>query len=95
MPPSRTMRFEPRPMVVTGISRGRADRTIGEIVLVGRGKQGLSRTADPKPGRVRNRRVGDEASAQLGRPRLHLVDKIGASAKRQALSSAASSPGSA
>ena len=30
-------------------------KDIGEIVLVGRGKQGLSRTADPKPGRLRYR----------------------------------------
>ena len=48
---------------------------IGEIILVGRGKKRLSRTADPEPGRLRDRSVGDEASAQLGRQRLHLVDK--------------------
>ncbi len=46
---------------------------IGEIVLVGRGKQGLRRTADPEPGRLRDASVGCEASAQLGRPRLDLV----------------------
>ncbi len=50
---------------------------IGEIVLVGRRKQSLGRTADPKPGRFRNRRVGDEPPAQAGRPRLHLADKLG------------------
>ena len=71
---------------------------IGEVVLVGRGKQDLRGAADPKPRRLGDRGVGDEASAQPRRARLQFADDVGKAhepAPLYALSSAASSPGSA
>ncbi len=42
---------------------------IGEVVLVGRREQNLGRPADAKPGERRERRVGGQAAAQVGRER--------------------------
>ena len=56
MPASRTRRFEPTPMTVTGM----LDRVLQgrrKVVGVRRLEQKLGRTADPEPGEGRQRRI--------------------------------------
>ena len=64
-PPSRTIRLEPSPMTVTGISAGRLAQEIGEVGLVLRHEQNLRRPADAEPGQLRERLVGQQPPAQV------------------------------
>ena len=65
-PPSRTIRFEPSPITLTGTAAGSRDEKIGEIVLVRRREQHLGRPADAEPGDLRERSAREQAPAQLG-----------------------------
>ena len=73
-PPSRTIRLEPRPMTVTGISAGRLAQKIGQIVFVLRHEQNLRRAADAEPGQLGERLVGQQPPAQFR----HFCFQIGA-----------------
>ena len=64
-PPSRTIRLEPRPITVTGMSRADARKKIREVRLVLRHEQHLRRPADAKPGR--QRRPAARFAAAAGR----------------------------
>ncbi len=66
MPPSRTSRFEPSPMMVTGMSAGVRLQEIGKVGLVGRRIEHFRRAARPEPGEVLERRLGLQPPAQLG-----------------------------
>ena len=65
-PPSRTIRLEPRPITVTGISAGRLREEIREVVLVLRHEQHLRRPADAKPGEL-GAAAGWRAGGRAGR----------------------------
>ncbi len=60
-PPSRTIRLEPRPTTVTGMSAGRLREEIREVRLVLRHEQHLRRPADAEPGQRRQRLVRQAA----------------------------------
>ena len=96
IPPSRTIRIRAEAdRRHRNLERKRAQK-VGQVLLVGRREEALGWAADSKPGRLGNRRIGREASAQLWRKRLHFSYDVGkAHASFHALSSAASSPGSA
>ena len=66
-PPSRTIRLEPRPTTVTGMSAGKRAEEIREIGLVLRHEQHLRRTADAEPGQFGERLVRQQPPAQLRR----------------------------
>ena len=76
-PPSRTIRLEPSPITVTGISAGRSRQEIGEIGLVLGHEQHLRRPADAEPGQLGERLVGQQPAAQLRQARFQLGDQIG------------------
>ena len=71
-PPSRTIRLEPSPTTVTGISAGRCAEEIGEVGLVLRHEQNLRRPADAKPGQLRERLVRQQPPAQLRHARFQV-----------------------
>ena len=62
MPPSRTSRFEPTPITVTGISGGQRREKSGEIGGIGGPEQDFGGSADAEPGlladRARSRSAG-------------------------------------
>ncbi len=88
-PPSRTMVLEPAPIVVTRNIGRQAAQKISQIVLVLGQKEDLRRSADPKPGELGQRLIGQEPPAQFGHARFQLGDDVGEA------HSAFNSPGSA
>ena len=76
MPPSRTSRLEPSPMMVTGMSDRRVRQEISEVGLVGRRIENLGRTADAEPGEIGKHGAGLELAAQLRELRGELARKV-------------------
>ncbi len=64
-------------MTVTGTSAGSCARRVGEILFVLRREQHLRRPADPEPGQLGQRLVGDEPPAQSGHPRAQFGNEVG------------------
>ena len=67
-PPSRTIRFEPRPMTVTGIVARQAAEEAREVVLVGRREQGFA-PAPPTRNQVKGASGAPIGHAPARRPR--------------------------
>ena len=67
-PPSRTMRLEPRPSAMTGISGSRLAQEFDEIVLVPGLEQPFGMAAALEPYERRKRRIAREPAANLRHP---------------------------
>ena len=89
-PPSRTIRLEPAPITVTGISGRQVAQEIGQIVLVLRHEEHLRRAADAEPGQFAERLVGQQTPAQSGMRAFRSADDVGKAITLSAFNSAGS-----